>query len=69
MFLLHYSGSTPGNFDLVVVNSSVDKAYSSLREFVVRELVKEKVDGESPWSNKGQINCISCCGIVCISNH
>lgn len=38
-------GNTPGNFDLVVVNTSVDKAYSSLREFVVRELVKDKVDG------------------------
>jgi hypothetical protein len=46
--LLHFAGKASGNFDLVVVNSSVDKAYSSLREFVARELVKDKVDGESP---------------------
>lgn len=42
------AGNAPGNFHLVVENSSLDKAYSSLREFVVREVVKDKVDGESP---------------------
>ncbi|XP_023725450.1 guanylate kinase isoform X2 [Cryptotermes secundus] len=38
-------GNTPDNFDLVVVNHSLDKAYASLREFVVRELGNDKVDG------------------------
>ncbi|KAJ9574352.1 hypothetical protein L9F63_026000, partial [Diploptera punctata] len=38
-------GQTPGNFDLVVVNNSLDKAYSSLREFVLKELGKNQVDG------------------------
>lgn len=52
--MLHYSGNMPGNFDLVVVNSSVDKAYSSLREFVVRELVKDKVNGESPGPSRAR---------------
>jgi hypothetical protein len=52
--LLHYAGNTPGNFDLVVVNTSVDKAYSSLREFVVRELVKDKVDGEFPGPSRAR---------------
>lgn len=32
----------------------MDKAYSSLREFIVRELVKDKVDGESPGSSKAR---------------
>jgi hypothetical protein len=32
----------------VVENNSLDKAYSILREFVVREVVKDKVDGEFP---------------------
>ncbi|XP_021939607.1 guanylate kinase isoform X2 [Zootermopsis nevadensis] len=37
-------GNAPGNFDLVVENNSLDKAYASLREFVAREVVKDKVD-------------------------
>jgi hypothetical protein len=52
--LLHYAGKTPGNCDLVVVNTSVDKAYSSLREFVVRELLKDKVDGEFPGPSRAR---------------
>lgn len=48
MCLLPNAGNTPDNFDLVVVNHSLDKAYASLREFVVRELGNDKVDGESP---------------------
>lgn len=61
--MLHYSGNTPGNFDLVVVNSSVDKAYSSLREFVVRELVKDKVDGESPGPSWARSNVYHAVGL------
>ncbi|XP_069672593.1 guanylate kinase-like isoform X2 [Periplaneta americana] len=38
-------GKTPGNFDIVVVNHSVDKAYANLREFVLREFGNDKVDG------------------------
>jgi hypothetical protein len=45
--LLPDAGNAPGNFDLVVMNHSLDKAYASLREFVVRELGNDKVDGES----------------------
>lgn len=48
MCLLANAGNTPDNFDLVVVNHSLDKAYASLRELVVRELGNDKVDGESP---------------------
>lgn len=49
MVVLFYdAGNAPGNFDLVVENNSLDKAYASLREFVAREVVKDKVDGESP---------------------
>lgn len=37
-----------------MVNSSVDKAYSRLHDFVVRELVKDKVDGESPGPTRAR---------------
>jgi hypothetical protein len=47
MCLIPNAGNAPDNFDLVVVNHSLDKAYASLREFVVRELGNDKVDGES----------------------
>jgi hypothetical protein len=52
--LLYNAGNAPGNFDLVVENNSLDKAYSSLREFVVREVVKDKVDGESPSPSRAR---------------
>lgn len=47
MCLIPNAGTAPDNFDLVVVNHSLDKAYAHLREFVVRELGNDKVDGES----------------------
>ncbi|XP_018566937.1 guanylate kinase-like isoform X2 [Anoplophora glabripennis] len=36
-------GTTPGNFDLVIVNDDLDRAYSQLREFVVDKVLKNKV--------------------------
>jgi hypothetical protein len=51
MCFLCNAGKTPGNFDLVVVNNSVDKAYTILREFLVRELEEREVDGESSCSS------------------
>jgi hypothetical protein len=54
MCLLPDAGNMPGNFDLVVVNHSLDKAYTSLREFVVRELGNDKVDGESPCAPRSR---------------
>jgi hypothetical protein len=49
--LLHNAGKTPGNFDLVVVNDSLDEAYNILREFLMRELEEHKEDGESSCSS------------------
>ncbi|PSN39189.1 Guanylate kinase [Blattella germanica] len=45
-FICVNTGQTPGNFDLVVVNNSLDKAYTCLREFVLKELGNDQVDGE-----------------------
>lgn len=33
---LIFSGETPGNFDCVIVNESLDKAYNALKEFVLK---------------------------------
>ncbi|XP_014205944.1 guanylate kinase isoform X2 [Copidosoma floridanum] len=30
-------GETPGNFDLVVINDNIDKAYEKLRDFIMKE--------------------------------
>jgi hypothetical protein len=61
MFLLLNAGNVPGNFDLVVMNHSLDKAYASLREFVVRELGNGKVDGESPCAPRSRSTV--CCSV------
>lgn len=40
-------GETPGNFHLVLLNDNLEKAYSRLRDFVLKELEKrETVNGE-----------------------
>lgn len=36
-------GTTPGNFDLVIVNDDLDRAYAELRAFVVDKVLKNKV--------------------------
>ncbi|XP_046997420.1 guanylate kinase isoform X1 [Schistocerca americana] len=41
-------GETPGNFDIIIVNDVLEKAYSELREFVLKELQRCKdIDGAS----------------------
>lgn len=50
MFVL-FLGMTPGNFDLVIVNDEVDKAYAKLREFIlpdIQQLEKEQAAGIQP---------------------
>lgn len=36
-------GTTPGNFDLVIINDDLDRAYAELRKFVVDNVLKNKV--------------------------
>ncbi|XP_021950770.1 guanylate kinase [Folsomia candida] len=48
-------GITPGNFDLVIVNDEVDKAYGKLREFIlpdIQQLEKEKTQTEGGDGDK-----------------
>lgn len=50
-----YIGITPGNFDLVIVNDEVDKAYGKLREFIlpdIQQLEKEKTQTEGGDGDK-----------------
>ncbi|KAJ8926554.1 hypothetical protein NQ314_021070 [Rhamnusium bicolor] len=36
-------GTTPGNFNAVIVNDDLDRAYNELKEFVVDKVLKNKV--------------------------
>lgn len=40
-----FSGCTPGNFDVVVHNSILKKAYAELRDFILAEITKEHENG------------------------
>uniref|UniRef100_A0A1B6DS88 guanylate kinase n=2 Tax=Clastoptera arizonana TaxID=38151 RepID=A0A1B6DS88_9HEMI len=45
-------GDTPGNFDLVLKNDNLEKAYSVLRDFVLKELDKRQPsDGQIIYQN------------------
>ncbi|XP_063215954.1 guanylate kinase isoform X2 [Bacillus rossius redtenbacheri] len=42
-------GAAPGNFDLVVVNDDLERAYAELKDFVVREMEKRGADDSSQY--------------------
>lgn len=46
-FVDFFVGETPGNFNLVIVNDALDKAYALLKTFIVSEFDKIGVCGES----------------------
>ena len=51
---LLFSGERPGNFDLVLINDVIDKAYEELRAFILPEIQKlknENVDSTKDLRN------------------
>jgi guanylate kinase len=45
MLLKFISGEIPGNFDIIIENDNIEKAYQKLKNFILTELNQQKLTG------------------------